>query len=566
MGKWGMGGADMNKPWLAHYPEGMPAELGPVPYETLADLLSEAFGKYAARPAFRLMGVDLTYAELDRASARFARYLQSLGLTSGDRISLMMPNVFQYPVAVAGALRAGLVIVNTNPLYTPRELAHQLNDSGARAIVVLENMAETLQKCRAEVPALEHVVVTGVGDMLPGLKGHLVNFVLRYVKRAVPAYTLPGAVRWKTALKQGGGGRFTPVRREADEPAILQYTGGTTGVAKGAVLTNRNIVSNVLQSELWNRPATRLVPDSQQVVTVCALPIYHIFGFTVNMMLSLRQGGCNLLIPNPRDIPAVIKTLKSGPFHLFPGVNTLFGAIARHQDASSVDWSHMVMSLGGGMAVQRATAEKWLALTGKTICEGYGLSETSPSAACNIVTSREYTGTIGYPIPSTEFCILSDDEAQMPPGEAGEIAIRGPQVMVGYWNRPEDTRRAFAEGGWFKTGDIGIMDESGAIRIVDRKKDMINVSGFNVYPNEIEDVVTRMPGVAEAAVVGVPDENSGEAVKLFVVRSDESVSADAVKQYCRENLTGYKRPRDIVFREDLPKSGVGKVLRRALRD
>ncbi|KTR07630.1 long-chain fatty acid--CoA ligase [Aureimonas ureilytica] len=556
----------MNKPWLARYPEGMPAELGPVPYETLADLLNEAFRNFAGRPAFRLMGVDLTYSDLDRASTRFAAYLQGLGLQPGDRISLMMPNIFQYPVAVAGALRAGLVVVNTNPLYTPRELAHQLNDSGARAIVVLENMAHTLEQCRAEVPALEHVVVTSVGDMLPGLKGHLVNFVLRYVKRAVPAYRLPGAVRWRQALSQGAGGRFMPIRRTAEEPAILQYTGGTTGVAKGAVLTNRNIVSNVLQSELWNRPATRLVPSSDQVVTVCALPIYHIFGFTVNMMLSLRQGGCNLLIPNPRDIPAVIKTLKSGPFHLFPAVNTLFGAIARHKDAASVDWSHMVMSLGGGMAVQRATAEKWLALTGKTICEGYGLSETSPSAACNIVTSRDYTGTIGYPLPSTEFSILSDDETHLLPGEAGEIAIRGPQVMIGYWNRPEDTRRAFAPGGWFKSGDIGIMDETGAIRIVDRKKDMINVSGFNVYPNEIEDVVTRMPGVAEAAVVGVPDENSGEAVKLFLVRSDEGLSAEAVKQYCRENLTGYKRPREIEFRDELPKSGVGKVLRRALRD
>ena len=556
----------MNKPWLAHYPEGMPAELGPVPYETLADLLNEAFRNFAARPAFRLMGVDLTYSELDRASTRFAAYLQGLGLRPGDRISLMMPNVFQYPVAVAGALRAGLVVVNTNPLYTPRELAHQLNDSGARAIVVLENMAHTLEQCRADVPQLEHVVVTAVGDMLPGLKGHLVNFVLRHVKRAVPAYALPGAVRWRQALKLGDGARFTPIRRTAEEPAILQYTGGTTGVAKGAVLTNRNIVSNVLQSELWNRPATSLVPSSEQVVTVCALPIYHIFGFTVNMMLSLRQGGCNLLIPNPRDIPAVIKTLKTGPFHLFPGVNTLFGAIARHKDAASVDWSHMVISLGGGMAVQRATAEKWLALTGKTICEGYGLSETSPSASCNIVTSRAYTGTIGYPLPSTEFCILSDDEAQLPPGEAGEIAIRGPQVMNGYWNRPEETHRAFAPGGWFKSGDIGIMDETGAIRIVDRKKDMINVSGFNVYPNEIEDVVTRMPGVAEAAVVGVPDENSGEAVKLFLVRSDEGLSAEAVKQYCRENLTGYKRPREIEFRDELPKSGVGKVLRRALRD
>lgn len=556
----------MNKPWLAHYPEGMQAELGPVPYGSLAELLDEAFARHAARPAFRLMGVDMTYAEVDRASARFAAYLQSIGLRPGDRIALMMPNVFQYPVAVAGAARAGLVIVNTNPLYTPRELAHQLTDSGARAVVVLENMANTLQQCRAEVPGVEHVITTGVGDMLPGLKGFLVNFVLRHVKRAVPAFDLPGAVSWKEAMKRGGQARFTPIARTPDDPAVLQYTGGTTGVAKGATLTNRNIVSNVIQSELWNTPATRLVPEGEQVVTVCALPIYHIFGFTVNMLLSMRMGGCNLLIPNPRDIPAVIKALKSGPFHLFPAVNTLFGAIARHKDAGTVDWSRLVLSVGGGMAVQKATAEMWRKLTGSAICEGYGLSETSPSAACNIVTSRDYSGTIGYPIPSTEFCILSDDERPLPFGEVGEIAIRGPQVMVGYWNRPEETRRAFAEGGWFKTGDVGIMDETGAIRIVDRKKDMINVSGFNVYPNEIEDVVTRMPGVAEAAAIGVPDESSGEAVKLFLVRSDASLSAESVKQYCRENLTGYKRPREIEFRDELPKSGVGKVLRRALRD
>ncbi|ALN71444.1 AMP-binding protein [Aureimonas sp. AU20] len=556
----------MNKPWLAHYPEGMPAELGPVPYASLADLLNEAFERFATRPAFRLMGVDLTYAQLDRASAQFAAYLQGLGLKPGDRIALMMPNVFQYPVAVAGAVRAGLVVVNTNPLYTPRELEHQLNDSGARAVVVLENMAHTLEQCRPQVKSVEHIVVTGVGDMLPGLKGHLVNFVLRHVKRAVPRYSLPGAVRWRDALKQGRAGHFKPVRRTPEEPAVLQYTGGTTGLAKGATLTNSNIVSNVLQSELWNSPATRLVPAGEPVVTVCALPIYHIFGFTVNMMLSLRQGGCNLLIPNPRDIPAVIKALNSGPFHLFPAVNTLFGAIARHKDAGSVDWSRLVLSVGGGMAVQRATADQWLKLTGSSICEGYGLSETSPSAACNIVTSKDYTGTIGYPLPSTEFAILGDDETELPLGQTGEIGIRGPQVMAGYWNRPEDTRRAFTPDGWFKTGDVGVMDETGAIRIVDRKKDMINVSGFNVYPNEIEDVVTRMPGVAEAAAIGVPDENSGEAVKLFLVRSDSSLSKDAVKQYCRDNLTGYKRPREIEFRDELPKSGVGKVLRRALRD
>ncbi|WP_062207866.1 AMP-binding protein [Aureimonas sp. AU12] len=555
----------MERPWLAHYPEGMPHEMGAIPFETIADLLAASFASYADRPAFRLMGAVLTYRELDAASARFAAYLQSLGLNAGDRVALMMPNVFQYPVAVAGIARAGLVVVNVNPLYTPRELEHQLVDSGARAIVILENMALTLQKCREAVP-LEYVIVTGVGDMLPFPKGAIVNFVLRHVKKAVPAYSLPGAVRWRQAMAAGGKAHLKPVARRAEDPAVLQYTGGTTGVAKGATLTHRNIVANVLQSELWNEPAVRGIPADEQVVTVCALPIYHIFGFTVNMLLSLRGGGCNLLIPNPRDIPGLLKVLKGERFHLFPAVNTLFGAIARHPQAREVDWSHVRLSVAGGMAVQKATADLWESVTGSSICEGYGLSETSPSASCNITSGTRFTGTIGYPLPSTDFRILDDEEHEMPAGERGEIVIRGPQVMAGYWNRPEETRRAFTVDGSFKTGDIGVIDADGSIRIVDRKKDMINVSGFNVYPNEIEDVMTRMPGIVEAAAIGVADESSGEAVKLFVVTSDPAVTAETVKAYCRENLTGYKRPRDVEFRKELPKTSVGKVLRRALRD
>ncbi|WP_182422321.1 AMP-binding protein [Aureimonas sp. ME7] len=555
----------MTKPWLAHYPEGVPAEIGDLPYASLADLLEAAFRAHAARPAFRFMGASMSYAELDRLSQRFAGYLQSLGLQPGDRIALMMPNVFQYPVAVAGAVRAGLVVVNTNPLYTPRELEHQLKDSGARAIVILENMGKTLEACRAALPALDHVIVTGVGDMLPALKGFVVNFVLRHVKKAVPAFHLPGSVRWRAAM--GRSHPFRPVPRTKDDPAVLQYTGGTTGTAKGAVLTNGNIVANTIQAELWHEPVVRQIPSGEQPVTICALPLYHIFGFTVNMMLSLHTGGCNLLIPNPRDIPAVIKALKSGPFHLFPAVNTLFGAIARHEEAGSVDWRNLRLSVGGGMAVQRATAELWLKVTGCPICEGYGLSETSPVASCNPVASRQYSGTIGFPVPGTEIRIVDDEGREVPLGERGEVAIRGPQVMQGYWQRPAETAAAFTADGYFKSGDIGVMDERGSVRIVDRKKDMINVSGFNVYPNEVEDVVTRMPGVTEAAAIGVPDEGGGgEAVKLFVVRSDPALDAEAVKAWCRENLTGYKRPRDIEFRDELPKTGVGKVLRRALRD
>ncbi|MFD2238220.1 long-chain-fatty-acid--CoA ligase [Aureimonas populi] len=555
----------MNKPWLQHYPQGIPAELPDFPYRSLAALLEEAFARYADRPAFKFMGTAMSYARLEEESRLFAAYLQSTGLKRGDRVALMMPNVLQYPVAVAGVLRAGMVVVNTNPLYTPRELEHQLKDSGARAIVILENMARTLETCRAGVP-VEHVIVASIGETLPAVKGFIVNLVVRRVKKMVPAFSLPGSITWKQAMAKGAQARFSPVETNLDDAAVLQYTGGTTGVSKGATLTHRNVVANVLQSELWNSPATKSIPAGEQPHTVCALPLYHIFGFTVNMMLAMRTGGCNILITNPRDIPAVIKELKAHRFHLFPAVNTLFGAIARHPDARSVDWSSMKLSVGGGMAVLPATAQLWLETTGVPICEGYGLSETSPSASCNLVTSRAFSGTIGFPLPSTEFKIVDDDERDLPLGERGEIVIKGPQVTPGYWNRPEETRRAFTADGFFKTGDIGMMDETGAIKIVDRKKDMINVSGFNVYPNEVEEIVTQMPGIVEAAAVGMADDNSGEAVKLYVVKSDPSLTEDHVKAYCRDNLTGYKRPKAVEFRDELPKTGVGKVLRRALRD
>ena len=555
----------MQRPWLEHYPAGIPAELPPFPYHSLAELLDEAFRKHGERPAFRFMGMQLSFRELDAQSRHFAAYLQSLGLNKGDRVALMMPNVPQYPVAVAGVLRAGMVVVNTNPLYTPRELEHQLADSGARAIVILENMAGTLQAC-GTATGVEHIVVATVGDMLPPLKRVLVNFVLRRVKKMVPVFSLPGSVTWRDAMGKGAAARFAPVASSLDDVAVLQYTGGTTGVSKGATLLHRNIIANVLQSEIWHAPAMQRIPDGDQVVTICALPLYHIFGFTVNMMLAMRTGGCNVLIVNPRDLPSVFKALKAQPFHSFPAVNTLFGALARHKDAKSIDWSSLKLSVGGGMAVQAATAEIWRQLTGSAICEGYGLSETSPSASCNPVDSLSYTGTIGLPLPSTEFRILDDEGSEVAVGERGEIAIRGPQVMAGYWNRPDETARAMTADGFFKTGDIGLMEPNGYFRIVDRKKDMINVSGFNVYPNEIEEIVTHMPGIVEAAAIGVPDEGSGEAVKLFVVTNDAAVTIETVRAYCKAELTGYKRPKHIEFRDELPKSNVGKVLRRKLRD
>ncbi len=551
--------------WLTSYPEGVPADLPPSPYASLVALMEESFRHYGARPAYSFMGKEQTYGETDALSRAFAAYLQGLGLVKGDRVAIMMPNVPQYPIVVAAILRAGLVVVNVNPLYTARELEHQLKDSGSKAIVIIENFASTLQKCLAATP-VQHVVLCAMGDRLGTLKGALVNYVVRKVKKMVPDYSLPGAVRFNDALAQGARGTLRQPNIQPDDVAVLQYTGGTTGVSKGAVLLHRNVIANVLQSEAWNAPVMKKVPANEQATTVCALPLYHIFAFTVGMMLSMRTGGKLILIPNPRDLPAVLKELSKHVFHSFPAVNTLFNGLANHPDFNKVDWSHLKVSVGGGMAVQGAVAQKWFEKTGCPICEGYGLSETSPSASCNPVTSTGFTGTIGVPLPSTWMKIIDDDGRDVPLGQAGEIAIKGPQVMAGYWQRPDETAKVMTADGWFKSGDVGIMDEKGFVRIVDRKKDMILVSGFNVYPNEIEDVVARLDGVLECACVGVPDAQSGEVVKLVIVRKDPALDEATVRAWCRENLTGYKQPKVIEFRTELPKTPVGKILRRELRD
>jgi long-chain acyl-CoA synthetase len=550
----------MEKIWLKQYSAGVPAEVKTDVYPSLVALLDESFRKHAKLPAYRFMGRSFSFEQVDDLSRAFAAYLQSLGLARGDRVAVMLPNVPQYPVAVAGILRAGLVVVNVNPLYTPRELEHQLKDSGAKAIVILENFAATLQQVADAVPA-KHVVLAAMGDLMGLLKGTIINHVVRKVKKLVPPFSLPSAVRFNEAVSRGRGKPFTAPKVGPDDIAVLQYTGGTTGVSKGAVLLHRNLVANVLQSEAWYQPALKKVPAGEQVVTICALPIYHIFGFNTNMMLGLRIGGCNILIPNPRDLPAVLKDLSRERFHSFPAVNTLFNALANHPDFDSVDWSHLVISVGGGMAVQQATARLWLEKTGCPICEGYGLSETSPVAACNPVDATAYTGTIGLPVPNTDLALLDDDGHEVGPGQRGEIAIRGPQVMAGYWQRPDETAKVMTPDGFFRTGDVG-----GYFKIVDRKKDMILVSGFNVYPNEVEDVITQMPGVLECAAVGVPDDKAGEAVKAVIVKKDPSITDADVRAWCESNLTGYKRPKIIEFRTELPKTPVGKVLRRELRD
>ena len=551
--------------WLSSYPEGVPADIDTSQYSSLVHLIEESFSRFSDRTAYSYMGKSVSYAQTDRESQALAAYLQSLGLSKGDRVAIMMPNVPQYPVAVAAILRAGFVVVNVNPLYTARELEHQLKDSGARAIVIIENFAATLEKCIAQTP-VQHVVLASMGDRLGWLKGHIVNYVVRNVKKLVPAFHLPQAVRFNAALSQG---RQLPFRRPdigADDIAVLQYTGGTTGVSKGAVLLHRNLIANVLQSEAWNEPVMKRVPVGEQPTTVCALPLYHIFAFTVNMMLSLRTGGKTILIPNPRDLPAVLKELSKHTFHSFPAVNTLFNGLANHPDFGKVNWSNLKVSLGGGMAVTPSVAKLWLEKTGCPICEGYGLSETSPSASCNPTTSTAFTGTIGVPIPGTFMKLLDDDGHEVTvPGQPGEIAIKGPQVMAGYWQRPDETAKVMTADGYFKSGDVGTVDERGFFKIVDRKKDMILVSGFNVYPNEVEEVASACPGVLECAAVGVPDEKTGEAVKLVVVKKDPALTETQILAYCRENMTAYKQPRIIEFRAELPKTPVGKILRRELR-
>lgn len=555
----------MDKFWLKSYPPGVPAEIDYTRYRSLVHLLEEAFDKYAQRNAYVCMDRFITYADVDLMSKKLGAWLQAQGLSKGARVALMMPNVLQYPVAIAAVLRAGYVVVNVNPLYTARELEHQLKDSGAEAIIILENFASVLEKVIARTQ-VKVAVVASMGDLLGGLKGGIVNFVVRTVKKMVPEFSLPNAVRFNRALSEGASLVLRPVELDHDSIAFLQYTGGTTGVSKGATLSHRNVIANLLQNEAWLQPAMDKPPRVEALNFVCALPLYHIFALTVCCLMGTRLGGMNILIPNPRDIPGLVKTLSKHKFNLFPAVNTLYNGLLNHPEFANLDFSGLKLCNGGGMAVQRAVNDRWQKVTGKSIVEGYGLSETAPVATANPADSSEFTGTIGLPISSTEIAILDDDGNALATGAVGEIAIRGPQVMEGYWQRPEETARVMTADGFFRSGDIGFMDERGYVSIVDRKKDMVLVSGFNVYPNEVEGVVAMHPGVLECAVVGVPDASSGEAVKLFVVRRDPDLTAESLMAYCHEQLTGYKRPKHIEFRNELPKTNVGKILRRELRD
>ena len=559
---------------MKSYPAGIPAEIDVNEYASLREVLEESCAKFGSRPAYSCMGRTITFADLDKLSAAFGAFLQGRGLTKGTRVALMMPNVLQYPVCLFGILRAGCTVVNVNPLYTPRELEHQLTDSGAEMIVVVENFAHTLAEVISKTQ-VKHVIVTTIGEML-GLKGVLVDFVLRHVKKMIPAWDLPGAIRLSAALAEGGRRKLERVEIGHEDIAFLQYTGGTTGVAKGAMLLHRNIIANVLQARAWVRPflgdqrhviiTPPFMDANRREVIITPLPLYHIFSLTSNCLIFMTLGAENVLITNPRDIPGLVKEMGKHSFTAFTGVNTLFNALLNNADFQKLDFSTLQMTLGGGMAVQKAVADRWEKVTGKPLIEAYGLTESSPAATINPLDLAEYNGAIGLPIPSTDLVLRDDDGKEVALGERGEICIKGPQVMLGYWKRPEETAKMIDRDGWLATGDIGVIDERGFVRIVDRKKDMILVSGFNVYPNEIEAVVAMHPGVLECAAVGVPDAKSGEAVKLFVVRKDPTLTADALLAHCREQLTGYKCPRDVEFRTELPKSNVGKILRRELRD
>ncbi len=550
------------KPWLKNYPTGVPETIELDESQTLIDLLEKGFAEFGDRPAYENMGAGLSYRELEEKSRHFASYLrQDAGLDQGDRVAVMMPNILQYPVAVFGILRAGLIVVNTNPMYTARELTHQLTDSGAKAIVVVENFADGVAKVVAKT-SVKQVIVTGIGDMLGFPKGLLTNFVLRHVKKMVPKYSLPGSIRMLDAINAGGKRTYQRPSVKHRDTAFLQYTGGTTGVAKGAMLSHRNLLANTLQASSW---LTSVTGDEQEHI-ITALPLYHIFALTANCLVFFSFGGENHLITNPRDMPGFIKTLSNIPFTAITGVNTLFNGMLNTPGFADLDFSHLKLTLGGGMAVQRSVAEQWKSTTGCTLVEAYGLTETSPAACMNPMDLAEYNGSIGLPISSTDCCVQDDEGNMLPHGETGELCIQGPQVMVGYWQRPEATAETTTEDGWLKTGDVAVCDEQGFFRIVDRKKDMILVSGFNVYPNEIEDVVVSLEGVLEVAAIGIPDEKSGEAVKLCVVKSNPELTAEQIRAYCKENLTGYKVPRHIVFLEDLPKTNVGKILRRELRE
>ena len=552
-----------SKPWLKNYPEGVPHEVDISGYNSLLDMFEEAFERYPNRRACEYMDKFLTYRDLDQHSKRFASYLQNLGLEPGSRVAIMLPNVLQFQITMLGILRAGFVVVNVNPLYTARELEHQLKDSGASAIVILENFAHVYQQIAANVP-LKKTIITSLGEMI-GVKGAVVNFVVRNVKKLVPAWDLPGHITFLAALEEGSRHRWNKPNTSLNDIAFLQYTGGTTGLSKGAILLHSNILSNVIQTELWLEPGLKR-KQVDQLVFLCALPLYHIFALTACAVLGMRKGGLLILVPNPRDFDGFIKLLKKHPdINIFPGVNTLFNALMNKPEFASVKFPNILATIGGGMAMQKVVADHWQEMTGAPIAEGYGLSETSPVACVNSALIESFTGYIGLPVPSTEVVILGDDGIEVPFGTPGEICIRGPQVMAGYWNKPEETKNVMTADGFFKSGDIGIMNSDGLTKIVDRKKDMVLVSGFNVYPNEVEEVLSLIPGVLECAVIGVPDEDSGEAVKAFIVKQDPSLTEEAVLAFCKENLTNYKRPKHIVFRSDLPKTNVGKILRRELR-
>jgi len=555
-------GNSSERPWLTQYPPGVPAEIDVNAYASVVSIFEEACTRYANNTAFTSFGATLDYARLDRLSANFAAFLTNeWKLGKGDRVAIMLPNLLQYPVALFGALRAGCTVVNVNPLYTARELEHQLRDSGAKAIVVLENFASTLASVLHDTP-VEHVLVTSIGDLLGFPKGLLMSFAVRHVKKMVPRWSIPGHVPFRDALRAGARGATPRAMLGHEDIAFLQYTGGTTGVAKGAMLTHGNMVANMLQVHAWIGGSLQ----SGKEVAIAALPMYHIFALTACVMVFMRLGANSVLVTNPRDMHSFVKTLKSVPFSILPGVNTLFNGLLHTPGFEQLDFSHLRISLGGGMAVQRAVADRWKRVTGCTLLEAYGLTETSPGVCINPPDLKDYNGAIGLPLPSTDVKLIDDSGNSAAPGQPGELCVRGPQVMKGYWNRPDETAKVLDAGGWLRTGDIARMDQQGFLYIVDRKKDMILVSGFNVYPNEIEDVVARHPGVLEVAAIGVPDEHSGEVVKLFVVKKDPALTVEALKQYCHDELTGYKRPKYIEFRDSLPKSNVGKILRRELRD
>lgn len=549
--------------WAARYPKGVPATIESFvnQYRSTLDVFEETVARFPTKPAFTCMGKTFTFSEINRKAESFGAFLQNeLKLKKGDRIAIQMPNVLQYPIALFGSLKAGLVIVNTNPLYTEREMKHQFNDAGCTAVVILANFAHNLQKVIHETK-IQHVIVTELGDMLGFPKSLVVNTVVKHVKKMVPEFSLPDAIPFATALERGARLTCTRVPMELDEVAFLQYTGGTTGVSKGAMLTHRNVVSNMEQIRAWMLPKLK---EGEEVV-VCALPLYHIFAFTVNALAIAKYGGHNILIPNPRDIPAFVKELKKHPITVFTGVNTLYNALLNNAEFQKLDFSTYKVAVAGAMALQKAVAERWKQVTGCVIVEGYGLTETSPVASCNPIDGTDRTGTIGLPLPSTLIKMIDDDDKDVAIGEIGEICIKGPQVMKGYWKRPDETANVMTNDGWFKSGDIGVMDADGFSKIVDRKKDMILVSGFNVYPNEVEDVVATHPGVLEVAAVGIPDEKSGEVVKVFVVKKDPGLTPDQVIEHCRKGLAGYKVPKAVEFRNELPKTNVGKILRRALR-